>query len=203
MTALRRASALAATTLLVGGCFSLLGDAKHPDMHRHVIDAAAGVVAHAGAAPGLAVRTFSSRSRYDIRVVRRDGADSFTYLEFDRWGEVPVDAATVAVREGLAASGAFASVSSADDALAVERSLDGYLLGFELVKAPSGPWKARFAVRFSLVERGGKLLHSAVYDVSHDLPGSSPEGLGPAMSAAIGDAVNRALADWTAAGLMK
>jgi ABC-type uncharacterized transport system auxiliary subunit len=196
-----RAVAVVAAAL-VAGCVNL-GDAKHPEMRRHTVDAATGVTAKKGAAPGLAVRPFGARARYDLRVVRRDGVDAFVYLEFDRWGETPADAATDAVREGLAASGAFAFVSSSGDALAVERFLDGYVLGFDLVKSEKGPWSARFAVRLSLSDKLGKLLHTAVYESSRELPDASAAGVGPAMSAAVGDVVNRALADWTNAGALK
>jgi ABC-type uncharacterized transport system auxiliary subunit len=186
---------------LAGGCVNL-GDGSHPEIHRHTVDAATGVAARPGGAPGIAVRSWGAGARDDVRVVRRDAADDFVYLEFDRWGEPPADAATDAVREGLAASGAFAFVSAAGDALAVERFLDGYVLGFDHVKSASGPWKARFSVRLSLSDKAGKLLHTAVYETTHDLPGASPVGVGPAMSAAVGDAVNRALADWAAAGAL-
>jgi len=191
--------------LLLGGCINLgLGNVGGtPDLHRHTLDAAAGVTARPGAAPSLAVRGFGARARFDIRVVRREGADDFSYLEFERWGEVPANAVTDAVREALAASGAFTAVSAAGDALVVERFLDGYLLAFDLVKTPSGPWKARVSVRLVLSDRLGKLLHTAVYTSEHDLPGGAPDGLGPAMSAAVGDAVNHALADWEAAGLLR
>ena len=191
--------------LLLGGCINLGlgGSGPMPDLHRHTLDAAAGVAARPGNAPSLAVRTFGSRSRYDIRVVRRDDADGFSYLEFERWGDLPGNALTDAVREGLAGTGAFTSVSSAGDAFVVERFLDGYLLAFELVKTASGPWKARLSVRLVLSDRSGKLLHTAVYTVTHDLPGDGPAGLGPAMSAAVGEVVNHAVADWDAAGLMK
>jgi ABC-type uncharacterized transport system auxiliary subunit len=197
-----RTAALALAAALATGCVNL-GDGKRPDMHRHTVDAAAGVVARPGAAPGLAVRPFGARARYDIRIVRRDAADDFVYLEFDRWGEPPADATTDAVREGLASSRAFVFVANAGDALAVERFLDGYVLGFDLVKTAAGPWTARFAARLSLSDKAGRLLHSAVYEATHELPGASPVGVGPAMSAAIGDAVNRALADWAAAGALK
>jgi len=89
-------------------------------------------------------------------------------------GEPPADAATDAVREGLAASRAFASVVAAGDALAVERFLDGYVLGFDLVKSAAGAWSARFAVRLSLSDKAGKLLHTGVYETTRDLPGASP-----------------------------
>jgi len=186
---------------LAAGCLNL-GDGTHPEMHRHTVDAAAGVAARPGSAPGIAVRPFGARARYDVRVVRRDAADDFVYLEFDRWGEPPADAATDAVREGLAASGAFAFVSAAGDALAVERFVDGYVLGFDLVKSASGPWTARFAVRLSLSDKAGKLLHTAVYESTSTLPSPSPVGVGPAMSVAVGDAVNRVIADWAAAGAL-
>ena len=61
----------------------------------------------------------------------------------------------------------------------------------------------RFVARLSLSDRTGKMLHSAVYAESRDLPGASALDLGPAMSAAIGDAVNHAVAEWDAAGLLK
>ncbi len=192
-----------AVAALAAGCVNL-GDGKHPDIHRHSVDAAVGVApSKTSTSWGLAVRAFSARSRYDVRVVRRDGPDELTYLEFDRWAEPPADAATDAVREGLATSGAFHSVSSAGDAIDVDRFLDGYVLAFDLVKTPSGPWKARFDARLTVSAKDGRLLHTAVYETTHDLPGASPAGLGPAMSAAVGDAVNRALADWAAAGALK
>jgi len=204
MTTAARLAALAATSLLAASCISLgLGDGTHPEMHRHSVDAATGVAARPGKTPGLAVRPFGARARYDVRVMRRDGADELTYLEFERWAEPPADAATDAVREGLAASGAFVVVSAAADALAVDLFLDGYVLGFDLVKTAAGPWKARFAVRLSLSTRAGTSLHTAVYETTRDLPGASPAGVGPAMSAAVGDAVNRALADWAKAGALK
>ena len=192
-------AALAAA--LLGGCITLdvAGNGTKPDLHRHTLDAVSGVTARPRSLPALAVRPFGARSRYDIRIVRREGAEDFSYLEYERWGEVPADTVTDAVREGLASSGAFEFVSASGDALAVDRFLDGYLLGFDLVKTPSGPWKARFAARLSLSDRDGKMLHTAVYETSRDLPGSTATGLGPAMAAAVGDAVNRALADWTGA----
>jgi ABC-type uncharacterized transport system auxiliary subunit len=194
-----------AAALVLGGCINLgLGNVGgYPNLHRHTLDTATGVTARPGAAPALAVRGFSSRSRYDIRVVRRGDADDFSYLEFERWGELPASAVTDAVREALAASKAFKSVTSAGDALVVERFLDGYVLAFDLVKTPSGPWKARVSLRLVLSDRLGNLLHTSVYTTEHNLPGSDPVGLGPAMSAAVGDAVNRALADWETAGLLK
>ncbi len=200
--AARFGAALAAASLLAG-CISLGGGGKHPDMHRHSVDTAAGVAARPTTAPGLAVRPFGARPRYDVRVVRRDGPEDFSYLEFERWGETPADAATDAVREGLAGGGAFAFVSAAGDALSVDRFLDGYVLAFDLLKTPAGPWKARFAVRLSLSDHAGKMLSTAVYDAARDLPGAAADGLGPAMSAAVGDAVNRALSDWDAAGMLK
>jgi len=194
---------VAAAALLAGGCVNL-GSAEHPPMHRHALDAASGVEKHAGAAAaGISVHPFAARARYDVRIVRRDGADDFTYLEFDRWAEPPADAATDSIREGLAASGAFQFVAAATDAIAVDRFLDGYVLAFDLVRTPSGPWKAHLEVRLSVSDRAGKLLASAVYDASRDLPGASPVGVGPAMSAAVGDVVNRAVADWTKSGAMK
>jgi len=191
--------------LVLGGCINLgLGNVGGtPDMHRHTLDTPAAITAQPGAAPALAVRAFGARARYDIRVVRRGDGDDFSYLEFERWGESPASAVTDAVRESLAASKAFTSVTSAGDALVVERFLDGYLLAFDLVKTPSGPWKARISMRLVLSDRLGNLLHTSVYTSEHALPGSAPAGLGPAMSAAVGDAVNRALADWGTAGLLK
>lgn len=196
-----RAAALTLFFVLLPGCISVdvAGGGSKPDLHRHTIDAAAGVTQRPRTLPSLAVRPFGARSRYDIRVVRREGADSVAYLEFERWAEPPADAAADAVRESLAASGAFAAVSASVDALRVERSLDGYVLAFELVKTPSGPWRARFAARLSMSDRDGNLLASAVYEGKADLPGEGPAGLGRAMSAAIGEAVNAALNDWTKA----
>lgn len=199
-----RLSALA-LPLVLGGCINLGlgGDGKRPDMHRHAVDAAVGVTARpATTSAGLAVRPFGARPRYDVRVLRRDGAEDFAYLEYERWSEAPADAATDAVREGLASSGAFAFVSSATDALDAQEFLDGYVLAFDLVMTPSGPWKARFAARLSLSDKTGKVLHTAVYESTKDLPGASPAGLGPAMSAAIGDVVNRAAADWVNPGIV-
>jgi ABC-type uncharacterized transport system auxiliary subunit len=200
-----RAAWVLAVALVLPGCINLgLGaGGKKPDMHRHTVDVATGVAQRTRTAPGLAVRPFGARLRYDVRVVRREGAEDFAYLEYERWGDAPADAATDAVREGLAASGAFAFVSSAGDAIAVERFLDGYVLAFDLVKTPTGPWKARFAARLSLSDRAGKMLASGVYDATRDLPGASPEGLGGAMSAAIGDALNRAVKDWDAVAAPK
>jgi ABC-type uncharacterized transport system auxiliary subunit len=204
MTALARCLALAAA-LSLGGCINLgLGNVGGaPELHRHSLDAATGVVVRRGSAPALAVREFGARSRYDLRVVRREGSEGFWYLEFERWGEQPDTAVTDAVREALSASGAFTSVSAAGEALLVERYLDGYLLAFDLVKTPSGPWKAHLGLRLVVSDRAGKLLHTAVYDSMRDLPGDGPDGLGAAMSAAVGDVVNKALADWASAGLLK
>ena len=196
-----RFAGITIAAVLLGGCITLdvAGNGTMPDLRRHTLDVVAGVAARPRSLPALAVRPFGARSRYDIRVVRREGAEDFSYLEFERWGEVPADTVTDAVREGLATSGAFAFVSASGDALAVDRFLDGYLLAFDLVKTPKGPWKARFGARLSLSDRDGKMLHTAVYEATRDLPGDSPTGLGPAMAAAVGDAVNRALADWTGA----
>lgn len=200
----RLATALAA--ILAGGCINLgLGGdpSKLPEMHRHTLEAATGVTARAGKAPATAVRAFGARARYDIHVVRRDDADDFAYLDFERWGDPPADAVTDAVREALASSGAFTFVCSAGEALSVERYLDGYVLGFDLVRTPSGPWKARFAARLSLSDRDGRMLHTAVYEATRDLAGPSPDGLGVAMGAAVGEAVSRALVAWDAAGLLR
>ena len=190
---------------LLAGCINvgIGGDAKHLEMHRHVVDAVTGIEPRPGNAPGLAVRGFAARSRYDIHVVRRDSADDFSYLDFERWGEPPADAATDAVREGIAASRAFSFVSSAGDALEVERFLDGYVLAFDLVKTKTGPWKARFSVRLSLSDRTGKMLHTGVFETVRDLRSDSPLGLGPTMAGAISGSVNAALAEWAAAGLLK
>jgi ABC-type uncharacterized transport system auxiliary subunit len=135
--------------------------------------------------------------------VQRGGADHFVYLEFERWGEQPANAVTDAVREALAGTGSFTAVSAAGDALVADRYLDGYVLAFDLVETPSGPWKARVALRLVLSDRAGKLLHTSVYDASRPLPGRDPAGLGPAMAASVGEAVTKALADWEAAGLMR
>ncbi len=206
MTTISRCLAAAFAAILAGGCINLgLGGdpADLPEMHRHTLDEATGVTARAGKAPATSVRAFGARARYDIHVVRRDDADDFAYLDFERWGDPPADAVTDAVREALASSGAFTFVCAAGDALAVERHLDGYLLGFDLVPTKSGPWKARFEARLSLSDLNGRLLHSAVYETSRDLPGASPAGLGIAMGAAVGEAVSRALVAWDAAGLLR
>lgn len=196
---------LALAPILLGGCINLGlgGDAELPEMRRHTLEAATGVTARPGKAPATAVRAFGARARYDAHVVRRDAPDDFAYLDFERWGDPPADAVTDAVREALATSGAFEFVSSAGDALRVERYLDGYVLGFDLVRTPSGPWKARFAARLSLSDKDGRMLHSALYEATRDLPGASPDGLGVAMGAAVGEAVGRALVSWDAAGLMR
>jgi ABC-type uncharacterized transport system auxiliary subunit len=208
------AARLAAVVLLVGGCITVgLGSkAETPETHRHLLDAATGVrhqpappPAAAGVAKPLtiAVRAFSGRSRYDLRVVRRDGPDAMTFLEFERWAEPPTDAITDAVREALAATGAFRFVSRASDGAEVDRWLDGYLLACDLVRTPSGPWKARCAVRLTLTERVGTSLASSVYESTQPLPGAGTDGLGPAMSAAVGEIVTKALADWESAALLR
>lgn len=191
--------------LALGGCINvgLGGKEEKPEMRRHALDAASGVTARAGSAPSVGVRGFSARSRYDVRVVRRDGEDAFTYLEYDRWAEPPADSVGDAVREALSASRAFSFVGRAADGPDVDRWLDGYVLQFEMLRPAKGPMKAKCALRLTLTDRAGKALASGVFEGSRDLAGDSSAGLGPAMSGALGDVVNRALAEWGSAGLLK
>jgi ABC-type uncharacterized transport system auxiliary subunit len=147
----------------------------------------------------LVVHPMRGRKRFDERVLRQEADQRVAILESEHWAETPQDAATDAIREGLARSGAFAGVSTPQSGLASTRALNGYVLSFHVLRTEKGPWRAVFKARLELVDpANGALLSAGVYEAAADLPGESLEGLGPAMTRAVGDAVTVALSQWRA-----
>ena len=147
----------------------------------------------------LAVQPLRGRKRFDERVLREEQDGRVAILESEHWAETPPDAATDAIREALARSGAFAGVTTQSAGLATTRSLHGYVLAFHVLRPAKGPWRAVFKVRLELVDpANGALLVGGVYEGAADLPQESLDGLGAAMTRAAGDAVSAALAQWRA-----
>lgn len=147
----------------------------------------------------LVVHPMRGRKRFDERVLRQEQDGRVAILETEHWAETPPDAATDAIREALARSGAFAGVSTPVSGLASTRALNGYVLSFHVLKPEKGPWRAVFKARLELVDpANGSLLSGGVYEGAADLPGDSLDGLGAAMTRAVGDAVTVALSQWRA-----
>ena len=184
--------------LLAAGCIQLGPGEDAPEIRRHALDAAEVPDAgEPGALPSLAVRGFTARGRYDLRVVRREVSGQVRLQEFERWLEAPSDALTTVVRENLARSRAFASVSAAEAGFEAALVLEGSVLAFDVVDAQDGARSARLALRLDLAEaRGGRLVHSATWTAERPLPDGDEAHLGPVMSACVADVVARAVPAW-------
>lgn len=203
--------AAALLALLAGaGCITVdvLGKKPPPIPDRfHVLDTAdlgSGLTKTTPEAGAIAVRVFRARDRFDRNVVQRVGGASsalVTPLEYDLWADMPNLAVTDAVREALAASGSFSAAVDPADAVEAKYVLDGTILDFAWVDAPSA---ALFRVRLTLSEsKTGRVLVTGVYSATEPLPGADTGGLGPAMGRAVGKALRAALDRWTAAGVLK
>lgn len=145
----------------------------------------------------LMVEPMHGRKRFDERVLREEPDGRVAILETEHWAETPPDAATDAIREALGRSGAFVGVTTPSAGLATTRALHGYVLAFHVLRPEKGPWRAVFKARLDLVDpSNGALLSTGVYEGAADLPHESLEGLGAAMTRAIGDAVTVALSQW-------
>jgi ABC-type uncharacterized transport system auxiliary subunit len=194
------AASLAA--LLAPACIRVgIGGEAAPALERvHTLgDAAPAKAAGPRTAETLAVMPMRGRKRFDERVLREEPDGRVAILETEHWAESPPDAATDAVRETLARSGAFAAVTTQTAGLASTRALNGYVLSFHVVRPEKGPWRAVFKARLELVDpTNGALLCGGVYEGAADLPHESLDGLGAAMTRAVGDAVAAALAQWRA-----
>ena len=195
------------TVVSPGGCITVgVGAGPRAETRWHALEAVAPPQeTRAGAAAGkmIAVRSFTSRQRYDVRVVRRDPDGQVAFLENEMWAEVPADAVTTAVREALARSGAAAGVFDVLEGHTADLVLDGTVLAFDAVAAEKGPWNAHFALRLDVGDpASGRLLHSGVVEGQADLPGDGTAGLGAAMSRALAQAVGSALAEWRRAGVL-
>jgi ABC-type uncharacterized transport system auxiliary subunit len=139
------------------------------------------------------------RKRFDERVLREEPDGRVAILESEHWAETPPEAATDALREALARSGAFAAVTTPAAGLASTRALNGYVLAFHVLRQEKGPWRAIFRARLELVDpANGALLSGGVYEGGADLPHDSLDGLGAAMTRAVGDAVTVAISQWRA-----
>ena len=179
-----RALLLAALAAGSAGCISvgLAGDGTQPEMRFHTLEAPILPKTGDPASPhSVAVARLSARERHDVRVVKRLPDRTVRFLDFERWADSPDEAVSVAIRESLAVSGTFRSVSDAADGHPVTHSLDGHLLAFELIPSESGPWKARLAVRLTLVPvrsdpaQGGEGHHTGRYEATRELPDAGTE----------------------------
>lgn len=192
-----------AVALGAGGCLSVGGSGAPAVEKVHALDSAQLTTSQGGGGPALSVRSFSARRRFDDRVVRREPGGGVVMSETERWAESPADAVTDAVREALAQSGSFAGVFPATGGYVAALTLEGYVLACDLVRTPSGPWKALFRVRLDIGNvKTGVLVTSGVFEGLADLPGAASEGLGPAMGTAIGKAMDAAVADWKLRGVL-
>jgi ABC-type uncharacterized transport system auxiliary subunit len=147
----------------------------------------------------LVVQPLRGRKRFDERVLREEPDGRVAILESEHWAETPPEAATDAIREALARSGAFAAVATPSSGLASTRALNGYVLAFHVLRPEKGSWRAIFRARLELVDpANGALLSGGVYEGAADLPHDSLDGLGAAMTRAVGDAVTVAISQWRA-----
>lgn len=200
--------ALALAAAALSGCITVdVGGSKSPDVvdRFHVLDAVAPPPApQSGRGPALVVRTFRGRDRFSRHVVRREPDGTITSYANDFWADEPVHAVTDAVREALAESGAFASVSDSADGHETPLVLGGQVLDFGVdASKPGAPPSARVRLRLAVsAGASGAVLHSGVFDASEPLGGEGLAGLGVAESRAVSRALADALAAWTKAGVL-
>src|SRR5262245_32028300 len=147
-----RTSILAASlaALLAAGCVRVgIGGEAAPALERvHSLgDVTPAKAAGPRTSETLAVMPMRARKRFDERVLREEPDTRVAILETEHWAETPADAATDAVREALARSGAFAAVTTQNSGLASTRTLHGYVLAFHVVRPEKGPWRAVFKAR--------------------------------------------------------
>ena len=205
MTSFRSVLALP-LALALSGCITvgLAGGDEDRQIRFHTLDGS--VVAASvkeSSSKVLKVREFEALQRYEPRVVRRTEDQTLEHLEFERWADEPTDAVTIGVWHALATSGLFDGVLRAGSDHAVDLVLDGFIQRYDLVRTASGPWQARFSIRFDLADaRTGKLLNSRTVDVSRELPGPAADGLGRAMGQCVSEAVRVASDRWLKSGAL-
>lgn len=200
---MRRSVLGAALALALAGCIHVdVGGEEEgaPADRFHVIDAIETPPAPKGArAPSLGVRALRGRDRFGRHVVQREADGTVVALDHEYWADEPTTAVTDALREGLAASGAFDWVTDFTEASDTRFVLGGQVLDFSLDASRGAP-AARARLRLTLSEGGtGRVLHSGAFEATEPLPGGSLPGLGAAMSKALSRCARDALAAWTPA----
>ena len=127
-----RAFGVTLLAFLLAGCVSvgLGGKADDPVIRFHTMDGAVSVPKAASAAgTSVALREFTLRDRYELRVIIRTSDATVEFLDLERWADEPREAISIAVAQALAESGTFAQVVPAgyDHAVPAERTLSSCL----------------------------------------------------------------------------
>lgn len=202
-----RAGALAACGLLAAACISVDVGPKDKTVTSdrfHVLDSVETPPApKQPSGRSLAVQSLRGRDRFGKHVLRREADGTVVVLDREFWADEPTSSVTDALREALAASGAFAWVSDPTDAVDADLALSGQVLEFALDSAKDGGPAARVRLRLTLADRGGgTVLHSGSFDATEPLPGGALPSLGPAMAKAVSKCLRDAVQAWAAAGAL-
>jgi len=150
----------------------------------------------------LAVRALDSASRYQERILFRNGGPTVGYHEFERWVEPPAEMVTRALRRGL--SGACTTCVVADDRLVRQPDVvvEGRLTRFDQLRGEE-QWSAACEVELvvKMAEKRRVLLARRIA-VTTPAKDKTTAAFVEAMNAAVADlvaqaadAVDKALAD--------
>ena len=202
-----RGAALAAGGLLAAACINVDVGPKDKAVSTdrfHVLDSVETPPAPKGSSGrSLAVQSLRGRDRFGKHVLRRESDGTVVALDREHWADEPTSSVTDALREALAASGAFAWVADPTDAVDAELALSGQVLDFSLDAATDGGPAARVRLRLTLADRkSGTVLHSGSFDATEPLPGGTLPSLGPSMAKAVSKCLRDAVQAWTAAGAL-
>ncbi len=180
---------------ILAGCLSLGGEPVV--IHRHALDPIPAVIPEPLSGPVLALRALDALARYEQRVVLRRADGRIVFLETERWVEDPADAVRIALRERLLMSGRFRSVIDAAAAFESDYTVEGTLLVCDLVEGADGSRSARLGFRLLLAETlSGRVVHDGAHIAEVELSGDGNDGLGPAMTEALGEAAAAAVNAW-------
>jgi ABC-type uncharacterized transport system auxiliary subunit len=141
----------------------------------------------------LAVDELSVASAYeDQRIVYRPAPYRFEYYEYHQWSAPPSLVISDYVRDALARSGRFRSVTS-ERSPATTLVLGGRVSSFEEVDVTPKHWIGRIELELFLEDpRTGERVWTRLFREERRLPKQHPTGLAQALSSALSDIVAKA-----------
>ena len=175
---------LAATVMAMATFFAGCFGGNYTPISNYALRGEVEAVPVPGLSATLGVRPLDYVRFYKQRMVYRDNDFAIGYDDYHQWAELPRDAITRMVVDGLAASGRFADSGYAHDLARPDYILTGQLRRLDELRAHD-PWTAYCEVRFELRDRNeAVILWSETLSAEVLLESNTPLGFAAAASQA-------------------